>query len=133
MIDVARLAQDVHRHVKNQTDQQMWLGKLAAWEVLARPTTNSEAFTAHLNRRVHHDEFSPYVVHPTVLRAIHQRERKKAQDKQRLETEIVQHLKPLLKRLRQASLRRGGGGSVPLKPNSGSKHNHNQSGGPQKP
>ena len=133
MIDVARLAQDVHRYVKNQTDQQMWLGKLAAWEVLAQPTTNSEALTVHLNRRVHRDEFSPYVVHPTVLHAIHQRERKKAQEKQRLETDIVQRLKPLLKQRSQASLSSvGGGGSVPLKPNSGSKKN-NQSGGPKKP
>lgn len=133
MIDVARLAQDVQRYVKREVDKQAWLKKLVAWSELAQPTGTSEALTTHLNHRVHHmyDEFSPYVVHPTLLHAFHQREEQRSKDKQRLETDIVQNLKPLLKQGNQASLG-GSGGSLPLKkPNVGG---HNQSGGlPLKP
>ena len=118
VIDVTRLTKDVQCHVKRKADQQAWLHKLDAWNVLAQPTVISEALTTHLNHRAHYmyDEFSPYVVHPTLLHGFHRQEEQKSKDKQRLETDIVRHLKPLLKQLSQASI--GGGGGIPLKPNS---------------
>ena len=125
MIDVGRLAQDVQRHVKRETDKQTWLRKLHSWNALQQPTVISEALTVHLNHRAHHmvDEFSPYVVHPALLHAFHRREEQRSKDKQRLETDIVQQLKPLLQQLGQASLGVGGGGGIPLKPSLGGTNN----------
>ena len=99
MIKVALWAQTVQRLVKSETEQQRWWRELYAWDVLAQPTTISDALTVHLNHPVHHmyDEFSPYVLHPALLHTFHRREEQTSNEKQRVETLLVQQLIPLLK------------------------------------